>query len=524
LQLQGKKLTSQQEKKLIRLISSIKGWKDSWASGFLERGQRKSGFINTNESPERIIHLPDNEVIAETQRLTVTFPNYDVMTETRPFIGLVKANPKKALSALILESKKENYPLGFWTNLLEYWPNETDPEEGVFLLQTISKLPEESIRNLSHSIGIWVQHNIETCHKISPEQSLRYFDELVCAINSQNGSANRSGIADTYQFGKKKKTSQKTYEHARNGPIGEFTIGLLKSIDSLKLETNQGIPHQFKTRLERLTKSPNEGGFHAITIIAYYLSWIDKIDPNWAKEIVFPWFDFTHKNSEAAWHGFLSNPKFSDNIGTELKPYLPHLFPKIYIWNPADETTRIAAQIIIYFSTIWKDDPGGLDSDQAMNSIRQMKEVARISAVQTLRNIVKEENDSKNHVIPFIKSTWPKEMSLRTSDLSDMWIMLLTNSGNAFPELFKTVKKFLIPIKSNNNTALFSLLYPNSEKPCITKTFPESVLELLDAIIPEEVSEMTYELQKILNLIIETKPKIVEKQAYRRLIRLIEKA
>ncbi|MBN2069520.1 MAG: SIR2 family protein [Opitutales bacterium] len=525
LQLQGKKFTSQQEKKLIRLISSIKGWEDSWASGFLESGQRRSGLIGTNESPERIIHLPDNEVIAETQRLTVTFPNYDVMTEIRPFIGLVKENPKKALSALILESKKENYPLDLWTNLLEYWPNETDPEQSVFLLQTTSKLPEKSIRNLSHITGRWVEHNIETCHKISPEQSLTYFDELICAINSQNGSANRSGIGDTYLFGKKKKTSQKTYEHARNGPIGEFTIGLLKSIDSLKLETNQGIPHQFKTRLEILTKSPNEGGFHAVTILAYNLSWINHIDPKWTKEIVFPWFDFTHKNSEAAWHGFFSNPRFSDSIGMELKPYLPNLFPKIYTWNPADETTRRAAQIIIHFSTIWKDDPGGLDSDQAMNSIRQMKEAARISAVQALRCIVKEEDDWKNYVIPFIKSTWPKDMSLRTSKLTDGWFMLLTYSGNAFPDLLKSVKRFLLPISTDVHYHNFDLFMRKDEvENSLTKKFPYEVLELLDVMIPEKVSAIPYQLQNILNLMIETKPKIVEKQAYKRLIRLIEQA
>jgi hypothetical protein len=520
LQLQGRKFTLQQEEKLRRLISSIKGWKDGWASGFLERGKIRSGFINTNESPERIINLPEDKVIEEVQKHTVTFPYCDGMTEDQPFIGLVKANPMKALSALILESNKGIYPSYLWKNLIDHWPQETDPEKSVFFLQTLSKLPEESIRNQPHSIGKWVEVNLLICYQFSPEETFTCFDLLVGAMNSQDGSANGSGV---YQLGKKQ-SSRKTYGHATSGPIGEFTIGLLQSIDSLELKKEQGIPHEFKSRLETLVKSPNEGGFHAVTIITHYLNWIDNIDPNWTKEIVFPWFDFTHKNSEAAWHGFLSNPRFSDNIGMELKPYLPHIFPKIYTWNPDNQTSRIAAQIIVILSSIWKDKQCGLSSDQVMNCIRHMKEADRLSAVQKLRNVVKEENDWNNHVIPFIKSTWPKEMSLRTSRLSDMWIMLLTYSGNAFPELLKAVKRFLLPKHSDDYIRLSSFMREHKKEDNLTEKFPYSVLELLDAIIPEEVSEIPYGLQNILNLIIETEPKTVEKQAYKRLIRLIEMA
>ena len=64
-------------------------------------------MADTDETPDVVLDLPVNEIVARAKNdLQRDFGSF---TEKRPFTGLVKANPCKALSALVVAAKAGEY-------------------------------------------------------------------------------------------------------------------------------------------------------------------------------------------------------------------------------------------------------------------------------------------------------------------------------------------------------------------------------------------------------------------------------
>ena len=60
------------------------------------------------------------------------------------------------------------------------------------------------------------------------------------------------------------------------------------------------------------------------------------------------------------------------------------------------------------------------------------------------------ENGWTELVIPLIGEDWPRERRYRTSASTRAWIRLLYNSGDSFPAVYGAVKKFLVPVETND--------------------------------------------------------------------------
>jgi hypothetical protein len=58
--------------------------------------------------------------------------------------------------------------------------------------------------------------------------------------------------------------------------------------------------------------------------------------------------------------------------------------------------------------------------------------------------------------------------------------------------------------------------------PPLTEKYPEAVLELLDAVVPNSAEDGPYELAQMLDLVEQTDPSLVRDRRFLRLINLIE--
>jgi hypothetical protein len=76
----------------------------------------RSGRVKTDEKPDSIIDLPVNMVVEQVmidhRRELGSF------TDKRPFTGLVKVNPRKALAVLSSSARKGVYPQELWSTLV----------------------------------------------------------------------------------------------------------------------------------------------------------------------------------------------------------------------------------------------------------------------------------------------------------------------------------------------------------------------------------------------------------------------
>lgn len=272
LVLQGRCLTENQTTRLGEMISGIPSWSDGWASSLVKEHYGYVRRIGTDEAPATIIDLPVSEVVlrakAEHGR------GFDSFTNRQPFNGLVKANPRKALSSLSYVARSGEYPREFWSALISDWPDGVNPRLFRVFLNRLGNLPYEAIRELRFPVGRWLQDKLLSAVLFDPELAWHTFDNLVSGLISEDGVATRSAIEEVRTGGEVIERSRRTIDYAINSPIGHAMQGLHNTLDSLKLNQGEGIPEEFKSRIERLIAAPGEGGDHAIAILARQISWL----------------------------------------------------------------------------------------------------------------------------------------------------------------------------------------------------------------------------------------------------------
>ncbi|OOZ74853.1 hypothetical protein BOW50_12350 [Solemya velum gill symbiont] len=368
-----------------------------------------------------------------------------------------------------------------------------------------------------------MRDKFQSAFQFDNELAWKIFDHLVSGLSSDSGVAAKSSIGEKMVGGGVVQRSRRTYDHAINGAIGEATQGLLHAIGTLKLDENQGIPEVFKSRIEVLLAVPSDGGDHAVAILANHVNWLYYRDPDWVMKRIVPWFDLENNSCEPAWSGFLSraNPPYKE-LRTVLKPFLLRLFPEIYSWSWGDELARIAAQIVVGLTVYRDDSHGGLTDKEARQCLRNMKDENRQDAIFHLGQIGQQEEDGWSIcVIPFVRNVWPRERKYRTSTLVRSWVTLLDDTGENFPAVLNVVHKLLVPVEGENHW-LYRFSKDGANEQSLTSQYPEHVLELLDAVIPNSPEYVPYEMAQVLNLIEETDSSLVRDRRFQRLTYLIE--
>ena len=205
-------------------------------------------------------------------------------TNRRPFTGLVKSNPRKALSALTIASRSDDFPINFWTALIEEWPDQATLRlTRVFLLR-LGRLPYSVIRDLRHSIGRWIEQKFADALASDPDIAWTTFDHLISGLISNGESVTASALGEVTVGRGTIGQSRRTHGHAINGPIGQVAEGLLNALDALSLEKEQGIPDEYKTRLDRLLSAPGEGRDHAVSILTHVMVGLHRLDQDWVTE------------------------------------------------------------------------------------------------------------------------------------------------------------------------------------------------------------------------------------------------
>ncbi|EJJ3962042.1 hypothetical protein NI317_004130, partial [Salmonella enterica] len=117
---------------------------------------------------------------------------------------------------------------------------------------------------------------------------------------------------------------------------------------------------------------------------------------------------------------------------------------------------------------------------------------------------------------------WPKERQYRTTSSVKAWVGLLDDTGDKFPEVYDSVKTYLVPIETIDHL-FYRFTRELGGKEAIAAIFPETTLDLMDKITPQIFTRTSGELQKILELIGDTDTSLIKDSRYLRLIALVEK-
>ncbi|MFB9160389.1 hypothetical protein ACFFT9_22385, partial [Chromobacterium violaceum] len=523
LELKDCALTVGRSERLAEMIRGIPDWAESWAtSTVIERGTHV-GWVGTDEKPDVVLDLPVNEIVSRAKEDLKR--DFDSFTERRPFTGLVKANPRKALSALTIAGKADDYPEAFWSSMINELPADITPRLRRVFLNRVARLPYVVIVKLRHTLGRWLEKNLVAALEFDHDLGWAVYDHVVDGILRGGVDAAKSGLGEVRQGGKAIHQSRRTLGHAISSPIGMCAEALFHAVPGEKQEADSLIPDYIKFRIERLFAAPGEGSDHAVSIVSRKLNWLTFVDPAWAKERLIPMLAFEHPASEPAWHGFLHCGQNPWQPLTEIiKPLLLDLFPRIEGFSWDRGLSEVAAQWLGFMRVFHPDEPSGLSRREMRSTLRAMSDDTRNRFIFWLGLVGrKNENGWVKYVVPLLKEDWPREARYRTSASMRAWIGLLDDTGDSFPTVYEAVRQFLVPVETDDYPFYRFTREISDEKP-VTVLFPETTLDLLNRTTAQTLTRPPYELPKVLALISETKPHLTADPRYLRLIDLVERS
>ena len=524
---QGCVFPAEQSDELEAIVATLPDWNEGRASAVVTEHNGGAYWVGTDDSPDVVQDLPVNQIVERAKEDLKR--DFHSRTDKRPFTGLVKKDPRKALSALSVASKSGDFPADFWAALIQEWPEEASERMFMVFMLRLAALPCKTICDMRYALGDWLRDKLPSLLKRDRGLAWKVFDHIISAWVSDDGASAISGMDETNVGSEATNESRRTYGHAINGPIGEATEGITRSINDLNVEKNQSIPEEFKSRLERLMAAPGEGSNHCVSILSRDICWLHHIDPEWVGLRLFPLFAFNHPAAEPAWNGLLSRGKVPTSaVLVELKELLKDLFPRIYDYGWDRDLAKSGALWLAWMAIFRRDEEDGLTAKEARTALRRMNDTTRRDLISDLifwlGKVGQKNDDGWNaHVVPFLNEIWPRERSFRTSSSVTSWISMLNDTGDDFPAVYSAVKKFLVPIDGESH-CLYRFTKDVGRKECLTKKHPAVVLDMIDAIIPDVTENPPFELPQILELIEETDDTLIGDPRYNRLLELTERA
>jgi hypothetical protein len=506
------KISEDVQRELPKLREADPRWRLSWDSSADHDWEARGGNVRVDTDASKVIDAPLAEVVSIAEEHT-THP-FGEFTEYRPFDGLVKERPLRALSALSLEARNDRYPTRFWRDALTDWPDDTPDRLRCLFAFRLIRLPSQVVFDLRYYIPRWFKTNFSKMAKAGYQKYLPLWDKLTDHFFTLGPEANESSRGDVSVGGNLIKRSRRTYEYSMNSPVGELIETLFDVLDALKLPRGRGIPTDIRERLERLFDAPGEGADYAVCETTWRSRWLFYLDPKWVTERVIPFFNLGHPRSEPAWSGFLYTTELPEpELFALLKPHFLKAFPYSSSWAWDDGPIRRLNEFLVLACFRYLKDDRYISYAAARAALQQATEEGREHSIWFLVRIVHDLKKWRTFGKPFIQKAWPRELKFQTSTSSRNLAHLAEQADNNFPDVVKTVLALLGPVDHSD-----MLIYGGTrDGNALAVRFPASMLSLLDRVIPNEPHLPPHNLRPILDMIVAAEPTLRQDERWLRL-------
>ena len=307
--------------------------------------------------------------------------------ENRPFTGLVKNHPRRAIAALSVATRRGEFPDVLWHSVIRDWPDHAPRRATKLLHGRLSRLPCTTIDALRDTFGDWLQDRFPNAAGDDKVLAYDVFDHVVGCLLAGGAVATESAIGEQTIGGEPIQGARQTCMHAINGPIGKAVEGLLKAFGNGEPAQDSALPANIEARLDRLLAAPGEGSGHAVCVLSRRIAWLHHLDSAWVTANMIPWFHLEHHQSEPAWSGILWNrwehirPVFS-----AIKANFLALPTRMYQWAAREETEQYCHWVIAA-SLLAGDDGPKLSFPEARHCLRRINQEGRQRVIWILAQV-----------------------------------------------------------------------------------------------------------------------------------------
>ncbi|WP_146618804.1 SIR2 family protein [Rhodoplanes elegans] len=437
--------------------------------------------IVADNRPDPILATPISEILKRAEELGQ--PSFWERIERDPFRGLAEKRPSLALAALTFAGRSGEAPPWAWAAFLRVDARRTDPAR---MLRTIAarlrRLPPTRLRDIAYPVSDWMDRISDRFYGDAPDVLSGLWGAIIEALHL---------IEVKQQSGRKRSWA----DDALNAPVGRLFDLLVKDPAKDGLGAGNGFPAHWTARLDDLLDLPGDMRRHALVMLGFQLTWLYTIDPVWTERQVLPFADDCGSDGDALWDGLLWAARVPQKrLFLALKAGL--------CARSTSQRRRNGNSVLAGFLLFgWKGDAR---TEERLLTDIEFREILIHADDELRRKILwqlgqwSKETDShwRGEVLPFLRRVWPKQRAVHTPNMSGHLAKLALDSGNLMQEVVAQIVPRLGPAR---NPHLYFASSSDGSDPPPWRAYPAATLDLLWAILGEDIASWPYGIEEVLN-------------------------
>lgn len=444
--------------------------------------ESRCGLVEIDENYDCLLKFDPCELIAEAQKINGF--NFDKFIENSSFSGLSKAHPQLALDALKCEATKNSYPKWAWSAFLRVEARGEDAIEFVSdIVESLFSIPLDSLSEILHDLKYWFKKVSDKLEAHLPERHeavLQFFFQILKEKPEACGTAIGVGKKDR-DWGRE----------ALNSFIGSVAEIICLHPCLKGLESGALLPKKWQKLAETLLEQSGDLRRYVLVYMMYQINRFFVVDRQWTEDHLLQVLkDENEEDIQAFWDGFIwQNQVPLPELYLSLKPYLLE-----YACSSMSGTHRRVVSSILLFGWGHTEDESNryVSDDELRSVILNSDDDCRVRLLNHVklwcsgRGLIKKEV-WKQMVPALFEKVWPLHRSVRSPRVTGYLCDLLFSEEERFPELFKLV----YPLLSAGEMKHLFFVYQYRAHSVVSK-YPEQVMEMLLAVLPDERSEWPY--------------------------------
>lgn len=478
-----------------RLQNIATKWKPSHADKAIESMEGRGGVVRTDSEYSALLQGPISTIISRSKQLSGR--NEDFLVEKDPFSGLSGDYPIRAFSALTDAARQGEFPEWAWRKFLNTELRNSDPPRlSTLISERIIKYPDKAIRELITPISGWLL-------KVSQQLSFsapNTFDKIIPKLVNILQTDSTDGASSIVRGNNKPEWVME----AINSSAGKLAEAVFEDPRRNGLKVDAGFPAEWGAHIDNLLSLGGDHRRYVLVIFSLHLDWFYQIDSSWVEVNLLSILDEDDDdNKNAFWDGFfwgarVPNRKLYVRIKDNLLSYA-----KMGDKSLRGPNERLAGIILAGWGSIDSDTGKRLVSNVEFRDVLlQVDDEFRSKILWQLTRWVEikveEQNLRWTEMLPeFLRDVWPRQKIVRTARTSTSLFELAFSNADTFQEIAELILPLLITV----NSEYLMLPELRKSKDNIVDIYPDQTLDLLYAILPENVTTWPHDIVDVLQRI-----------------------
>jgi hypothetical protein len=474
-----------------KLRSLAPKWQPEYAQNASASMESRGGLVRTDTEYSALLTVPLSEVLDRAVELRGR--TRELLVETDPFAGLAAERPIRALVALKIASKRNDYPAWAWKTFLTADVRRSDKRRLIAVIaERISRIPASALTELIYPVTEWILASSEVLLSEFPTQFDRVWKKLISALRSKPDSGKSSVIRGSQE--------PDWAGEALNAPVGKLAQALMTNSQKGGDTTGKGFLSPWISRVDELLSLDGDLRRHALVIFAFNLNWFFAIDPVWTEKNLISVLDEEGQDQSALWAGFFWGAKVPDReLYMRLKPYLLVLAKRKSITRHNHVEVLAALLLAGWGSADSTTGERYVTSEEMRDVLVNVDDDFRAKVLWQLGRWSSEAQEGNGNwaqqLTIFLVEVWPRQKSAKTPRITATLCDLAFANAAAFPERVDIILPLVTKIDQDSRHDLTRL------EDNIVDQYPERTLALLSAILPENAAFWPYGIEGVLERI-----------------------